>query len=109
MIGRMSREMAQVVEEETAAAEAAVAEEAMDQTSAIRPLDTLELEVGYGLVPMVDAAQDGELLERIRSIRRQFAQKMGFVVPPIHIHDNLQLKPYEYNILIRAPASGGVS
>lgn len=107
MIGRMSREMAQVVEEETAAAEAAVAEEALDQTSAIRPLDTLELEVGYGLVPMVDAAQDGELLERIRSIRRQFAQKMGFVVPPIHIHDNLQLKPYEYNILIRGARVGG--
>ena len=63
--------------------------------------------MGYGLVPMVDAAQDGELLERIRSIRRQFAQKMGFVVPPIHIHDNLQLKPYEYNILIRGARVGG--
>jgi flagellar biosynthesis protein FlhA len=67
----------------------------------------LELEVGYGLVPMVDAAQDGELLERIRSIRRQTAQKMGFVVPPIHIHDNLQLKPYEYNLLIRGARVGG--
>jgi flagellar biosynthesis protein FlhA len=107
LVGRMSREMAQVVEEETAAAEAAGAEEAQDQAAAIRPLDTLELEVGYGLVPMVDAAQDGELLERIRSIRRQFAQKMGFVVPPIHIHDNLQLKPYEYNLLIRGARVGG--
>ncbi|MGE3550083.1 MAG: flagellar biosynthesis protein FlhA [Geobacter sp.] len=107
LVGRMSREMAQVVEEETAAAEAAVSEEAQDQAAAIRPLDTLELEVGYGLVPMVDAAQDGELLERIRSIRRQFAQKMGFVVPPIHIHDNLQLKPYEYNLLIRGARVGG--
>lgn len=107
LVGRMSREMAQVVEEEAAAAEAAGEEESQDQASAIRPLDTLELEVGYGLVPMVDAAQDGELLERIRSIRRQFAQKMGFVVPPIHIHDNLQLKPYEYNILIRGARVGG--
>ncbi len=106
MIGRMSRERAQVVEEE-AAAEAAGEEELQDQASAIRPLDTLELEVGYGLVPMVDASQNGELLERIRSIRRQFAQKMGFVVPPIHIHDNLQLKPYEYNILIRGARIGG--
>lgn len=107
LVGKMSREMAQVVEDETAAAEAAGDEESLDQASAIRPLDTLELEVGYGLVPMVDAAQDGELLERIRSIRRQFAQKMGFVVPPIHIHDNLQLKPYEYNILIRGARVGG--
>lgn len=107
MIARMSREMADVVEEEAAAAEAASTEDSMDQASAIRPLDTLELEVGYGLVPMVDAAQDGELLERIRSIRRQFAQKMGFVVPPIHIHDNLQLKPYEYNLLIRGARVGG--
>ena len=107
LVGRMSREMAQVVEEEAAAAEAASEEESQDQASAIRPLDALELEVGYGLVPMVDASQDGELLERIRSIRRQFAQKMGFVVPPIHIHDNLQLKPYEYNILIRGARVGG--
>ena len=107
LVARMSREMAQVVEEEAAAAEAAIAEDSQDQASAIRPLDMLELEVGYGLVPMVDAAQDGELLERIRSIRRQFAQKMGFVVPPIHIHDNLQLKPYEYNLLIRGARVGG--
>ncbi len=107
LVGRMSRERAQVVEEEAAAAEAAGEEESQDQASAIRPLDTLELEVGYGLVPMVDASQNGELLERIRSIRRQFAQKMGFVVPPIHIHDNLQLKPYEYNILIRGARVGG--
>ncbi len=107
LVGRMSREMADVVEEEAAAAEAAMSVESEDQASAIRPLDMLELEVGYGLVPMVDAAQDGELLERIRSIRRQFAQKMGFVVPPIHIHDNLQLRPYEYNILIRGARVGG--
>jgi len=105
MVGKMAREKAQVVEE-TAMPDTAGGEEASDQ-SAIRPLDILELEVGYGLVPMVDAAQDGELLERIRSIRRQYAQKLGFVVPPIHIHDNLQLKPYEYNLLIRGAKVGG--
>ena len=87
--------------------EVGAGEESLDQGSAIRPLDVLELEVGYGLVPMVDASQDGELLERIRSIRRQYAQKLGFVVPPIHIHDNLQLKPYEYNLLIRGARVGG--
>ena len=106
LIGKMAREKAEVVEE-MAVAEATAGEESIDQASNIRPLDVLELEVGYGLVPMVDAAQSGELLERIRSIRRQTAQKMGFVVPPIHIHDNLQLKPYEYNLLIRGARVGG--
>ncbi|MBI2354711.1 MAG: flagellar biosynthesis protein FlhA [Deltaproteobacteria bacterium] len=106
LAGKLAREKAQVVEE-AALPEAAAGEDAIDQASAIRPLDVLELEVGYGLVPMVDASQDGELLERIRSIRRQYAQKLGFVVPPIHIHDNLQLKPYEYNLLIRGARVGG--
>lgn len=78
-----------------------------DQIDAIRPVDLLELEVGYGLVPMVDAAQEGELLVRIRNIRHQYAQKMGFVVPSIHIHDNLQLRPYEYSILIKGAKVGG--
>ncbi|HIJ86545.1 MAG TPA: flagellar biosynthesis protein FlhA [Desulfuromonadales bacterium] len=106
LVGKMAREKAEVVEE-TALAELTAGEESIDQASNIRPLDVLELEVGYGLVPMVDAAQSGELLERIRSIRRQTAQKMGFVVPPIHIHDNLQLKPYEYNLLVRGARVGG--
>ena len=105
-VGKMAREKAQVVEELAATSDTA-SEEAIDHASAIRPLDVLELEVGYGLVPMVDASQNGELLERIRSIRRQYAQKLGFVVPPIHIHDNLQLKPYEYNLLIRGARVGG--
>lgn len=106
LVGKMAREKAEVVEE-SAVAELTAGEESIDQASNIRPLDVLELEVGYGLVPMVDAAQSGELLERIRSIRRQTAQKMGFVVPPIHIHDNLQLKPYEYNLLVRGARVGG--
>ncbi|HBA71167.1 MAG: flagellar biosynthesis protein FlhA [Geobacteraceae bacterium GWC2_55_20] len=107
LVGKMAREKAQIVEDAAALPEATAGEESIDQASNIRPLDVLELEVGYGLVPMVDAAQNGELLERIRSIRRQTAQKMGFVVPPIHIHDNLQLKPYEYNLLIRGARVGG--
>jgi len=106
LIGKMAREKAEVIEE-SVVSETTAGEESIDQASNIRPLDVLELEVGYGLVPMVDAAQNGELLERIRSIRRQTAQKMGFVVPPIHIHDNLQLKPYEYNLLIRGARVGG--
>ncbi len=105
-LGKLSLEKAQVLED-SLAPQIETGGELIDQASSIRPLDPLELEVGYGLVPMVDASQDGELLERIRSIRRQYAQKMGFVVPPIHIHDNLQLKPYEYNILIRGARIGG--
>lgn len=64
-------------------------------------LDLLELEAGYGLIPLVDEEQDGELLERIRALRRQFAVEMGVIVPPIHIRDNLQLKPGGYVILIK--------
>ena len=64
-------------------------------------VDLLELEVGYGLIPFVDAAQDGELLGRIRSIRKQFALEKGFIVPPIHIKDNLQLKPNQYTIHLK--------
>jgi flagellar biosynthesis protein FlhA len=106
LAAKMAREKAQIVEE-AALPEADESDDSLENASSIRPLDVLELEVGYGLVPMVDASQDGELLERIRSIRRQFAQKMGFLVPPIHIHDNLQLKPYEYNLLIRGARVGG--
>jgi flagellar biosynthesis protein FlhA len=64
-------------------------------------LDTLAIEVGYGLIPLVDSEQDGELLERIRSIRRQVAYDMGIIVPPVHIQDNMQLKPGEYSILLK--------
>lgn len=64
-------------------------------------VDLLELEVGYGLIPFVDANQDGELLTRIQSIRKQFAQNSGFIVPPIHIKDNLQLNPNQYTLALK--------
>ncbi len=64
-------------------------------------LDVLGLEVGYRLIPLVDESEGGELLERIRGIRRQFAEEMGLIVPSIHIKDNLQLKPTEYVFLIK--------
>ncbi|QJA05523.1 flagellar biosynthesis protein FlhA [Thermosulfurimonas marina] len=65
------------------------------------PLDLLSLEIGYALIPLVDEAQGGDLLERIRNLRKQFALDMGLVIPPIHVRDNLQLKPAEYAILIK--------
>jgi len=107
LVAKMAREKAQVVDEEEDFVSGGAGDENGDQITAIRPVDLLELEVGYGLVPLVDAAQQGELLERIRSIRKTFAQKMGFIVPPIHIHDNLQLKPHEYSFLIKGAKVGG--
>ena len=64
-------------------------------------LDTMELEVGYGLIPLVDKQQDGTLLGRIKAIRRQFATEMGIIVPPIHIRDNLNLSPAQYRLMIK--------
>jgi flagellar biosynthesis protein FlhA len=64
-------------------------------------VDLIELEVGYGLIPFVDAAQDGELLSRIQSIRKQFALTTGFIVPPVHIKDNLQLNPNQYTVNLK--------
>lgn len=74
---------------------------AAEPVDTVSPPDLLELHVGYGLVPLVDQAQGGELLERIRALRRQTALDMGFVVPAVHIRDNLQLKPHEYSILLK--------
>jgi flagellar biosynthesis protein FlhA len=72
-----------------------------EEVQALLPLDVLELEVGYGLIPLVDEEQDGNLLSRIRSIRRQFALDMGVVIPSLHLRDNLQLKPGQYTLLIK--------
>ncbi|MBU0965834.1 MAG: flagellar biosynthesis protein FlhA [Proteobacteria bacterium] len=72
-----------------------------ETVEALLPLDTLELEVGYGLIPLVDESQEGDLLERIRGIRRQFAIDMGLIIPPLHVRDNLQIKPDEYVLLLK--------
>ncbi len=73
-------------------------------------VDTLELEVGYGLVRMVEASQGGEVLDRINTIRRQLASEQGFVMPPVRIRDNMQLGPQDYHFKIRgnSVASGQV-
>ncbi|MDP2848097.1 MAG: flagellar biosynthesis protein FlhA [Humidesulfovibrio sp.] len=72
-----------------------------EEVQSLLPLDQLELEVGYGLIPLVDEEQNGNLLSRIRSIRRQFALDMGVVIPSLHLRDNLQLKPGEYRVLVK--------
>ncbi len=78
--------------------EAAGAPEEVDH---LLTLETIELEVGYGLIPLVDKQQDGTLLARIRAIRRQFATELGIIIPPIHIRDNLNLNPAQYRLLIK--------
>src|SRR6266568_1365517 len=77
---------------------AAKASELLDTPA---PVDLMELQVGYGLIGLVDADRGGELLERIKAIRKQIAQDLGFMAPPIHIRDNLQLRPNGYTILIK--------
>jgi flagellar biosynthesis protein FlhA len=71
-------------------------------------VDPLELEVGYGLVNLVDGEKNGDLLERITGIRKQFAMEMGIVVPPLRIRDNLELKPGDYQVLLKGvPIANG--
>jgi flagellar biosynthesis protein FlhA len=74
---------------------------AVDPMDAVLKLDDLMLEVGVGLVPLVDAKQGGQLLARVKSLRKNLAQQLGFLVPSIHITDNLSLKEREYVIYLR--------
>ncbi|MEO5933270.1 MAG: flagellar biosynthesis protein FlhA [Duganella sp.] len=95
---------------EAAAAEAAAPAAAPEQEEAswqdIMPVDTLGLEVGYRLIPLVDKTQGGELLKRIKGIRKKFAQEVGFLAPPVHIRDNLELKPSAYRITLKGVEVG---
>jgi flagellar biosynthesis protein FlhA len=78
-----------------------------ENVESMLPLDMLELEVGYGLINVVDSSKSGDLLERISSIRKQFALDLGIVVPSVHIRDNLQLAPGEYRLLVKGNKVGG--
>lgn len=86
---KQSAEAARVLESE---------EKTVDSPSAV---DVLQLEVGYGLISIVEGSAKGDLLDRIQSIRKSFAQDMGVVVPPMSIRDNLQLKPGEYVLKLK--------
>ncbi|MFG6656350.1 flagellar biosynthesis protein FlhA [Scandinavium sp. M-37] len=87
-----------------AEAEAAQVNEAT--WSDVQMEDTLGLEVGYRLIPMVDHEQQGQLLTRVRGIRKKFAQQMGFLPPAVHIRDNLDLPPTRYRILLKGVEIG---
>lgn len=99
--------------EETAAPAAAAAappppkEEVVEASwDDVQPVDVLGLEVGYRLIPLVDQSQGGELLKRIRGLRKRFAQEVGFLPAPVHIRDNLELRPNAYRILLKGVEIG---
>jgi flagellar biosynthesis protein FlhA len=77
-----------------------------DKDEVVQPLEILELEIGYALIPIVDAEQGGELLDKIRAIRKQVAAELGIVVPPMKLKDNLQLKAGEYVIQLKGIEMG---
>jgi flagellar biosynthesis protein FlhA len=72
----------------------------------LQPVDTLGLEVGYRLIALVDKAREGDLLARIKGVRKKFAQEVGFLPPPVHIRDNLELKPSMYRLTLRGASVG---
>jgi flagellar biosynthesis protein FlhA len=84
-----------------AAAAAGEKKPAQDSVEDMLKLDELSLEVGYGLVALVDKNQGGQLLARVKALRQNLAQQLGFIVPPVHITDNVRLKPKEYSIALR--------
>lgn len=103
---KMQKKEQQIVAAPVPVAPAPV-QESMEATwNDVAPLDVLGLEVGYRLIPLVDKSQDGELLRRIRGIRKKFAQEVGFLVSPVHIRDNLELKPNAYRILLKGVEVG---
>ncbi len=93
--------------EKKKAEEAATAGPKKENIESLLPLDMVEREVGYGLINVVESDQSGDLLERIVSIRKQFALDLGIIVPSIHIRDNLQLASGEYRLLIKGNKVGG--
>ena len=93
-------------EETQSAAEVRAAEAQEASWNDVAPVDVLGLEVGYRLIPMVDRGQDGELLRRIRGLRKKFAQDVGFLTAPVHIRDNLELKPNGYRVTLKGVEVG---
>ncbi|HLO93002.1 MAG TPA: flagellar biosynthesis protein FlhA [Burkholderiaceae bacterium] len=72
----------------------------------LQPVDVLGLEVGYRLITLVDKNKEGDLLSRIKGVRRKFAQEVGFLPPAVHIRDNLELRPSQYRLILRGAVIG---
>jgi len=81
---------------------------AADKLETLLSLDTLQIELGYGLVGLADKNKGGDLLNRVTGVRKTFAQEMGMLVPPIRLRDNLQLEPNQYRFLLKGhPVAAG--
>ena len=80
---------------------AAASAENKDKIESLLSLETLQIELGYGLVALADTRKGGDLLERVTGVRRTFAQEMGLLIPPIRLRDNLQLGPNEYRFVLK--------
>ena len=100
------RSLAAPADESTAAPSPASAETEEASWQDLAPVQALSLEVGYRLISLVDQAQDGELLRRIKGIRKKFAQEIGFLPPAVHIRDNLELRPSAYRIALKGVEIG---
>jgi flagellar biosynthesis protein FlhA len=101
-VARLSRS----AKEATARAEAAKAAPQQQPVEELLKVGTLEIEIGYGLVPLVDAGRGGDLLNRISMIRRQLAVEIGIVVPPVRIRDNMQIDAKSYRAKLRGAVIG---
>ncbi len=97
LMRRARRSMEEVVTEEPAPAEPEVRELSWDD---VMPVDRIGLLVGYRLIPLVDKQQGGQLLSRIKGVRKKLSQELGFLIPPVHIRDNLDLAPNAYRLQV---------
>ncbi|MFD0738977.1 flagellar biosynthesis protein FlhA [Lysobacter koreensis] len=105
---RQRAELAAQNPEPVAAANAAPSPHAELSWDEIRPVEPLALEVGYKLIALVDKAQGGELLARLKGVRRKLTQDVGFLIPAVHVRDNLELAPGQYRVLVHGvPIAGG--
>ena len=95
------KEIEEAASEEAAVEEAAAIATEVEDVTELLNVEVLEVEIGYGLIPLADESSGGDLLQRIASIRRQCAIDMGILVQPIRIRDNLQLEPNQYCIKIK--------
>lgn len=106
-IGYVTKEALKQKEEQKAKEAAASTQEEQapeERTEDLLKVDILGLEIGYGLIPLVDVKQGGDLLNRISTIRKQLAGELGMIVPPIRIRDNMRLEPNQYQVKVKGIA-----